>query len=838
MTIPPAATNPQTLREAAIRAASRNWAVFPLSPRTKIPLVPKSEGGRGCLDASCDIATVDAWWERTPDANIGLSCGTPSGVFVVDIDLHLPKVKPKPGQVLVSGVEAWAELLAFHGVIATAIQHTGGGGQQYVFRLPSGREVKNRVGTLLSDGRLAAIDVRSTGGYVVLPPSIHPDGPAYTWLVRMPPADCPAWLLDLVAPIREAPAPAPAAPRPLLGEGPARKYLAKVLDTACAAIASTIEGRHDAINRHAFTVGGWIAGNPGVISEGEAETALVAAGLATGKSEREVRRTVRDALTKGQQTPIAIPERDFPQRAPQRAVDHQDDAWGGPAAEADEPPADVSTKDHGPKVNVTGKQGYAVVLEAWQVLLQDNRFRPVLFRLGGKLARLHHHEGGSAIELCLPIHVQSQLMRSARWMRTRPARRDEPSKAGYIEIPAEGGPPPFIAADLVATPHRDLPVLEQVVYAPVFARDGALLGDPGYHPAEALWYQEPRPITPVPMALSAARALLEDWLADFPFASQADRAHALGLYLLPFVRRLIDGPTPVHLIEAPQPGTGKSLLGQVLMTVAHGRPVPLSPWDAREEERKKTITTFLTTGRQVVFFDNVKGRIESPSFENATTSRRWADRILGVTGEVEVAIHAVWVMTSNNATMSPDMARRSARIRLVRHKPFDPMTARHADIEAWTMEHHSELVSAAVALVMDWLSAGRPPGRASLPTYESWARIVGGILEHAGIVGFLGNREAFLERADPTSAEWIAFFSSWINEAQGASFSVTELLKLADKYEILQRESDGASERARVTRFGAALRSRIDVQYEGRVLKFRRVLGVSNYLLDGTAEVT
>ena len=57
--------------------------------------------------------------------------------------------------------------------------------------------------------------------------------------------------------------------------------------------------------------------------------------------------------------------------------------------------------------------------------------------------------------------------------------------------------------------------------------------------------------------------LLDELLADFPFASQADRANAVAWLLLPLIRPSIDGPTPLHLIEAPIQGTGKGTFGSM-----------------------------------------------------------------------------------------------------------------------------------------------------------------------------------------------------------------------------------------------------------------------------------
>ncbi len=59
--------------DEALAYAKRGWAVFPLRPSSKFPLIPKDEGGRGCLDATTDEQQIRAWWTRQPDANIGLA---------------------------------------------------------------------------------------------------------------------------------------------------------------------------------------------------------------------------------------------------------------------------------------------------------------------------------------------------------------------------------------------------------------------------------------------------------------------------------------------------------------------------------------------------------------------------------------------------------------------------------------------------------------------------------------------------------------------------------------------------------------------------------------------
>jgi hypothetical protein len=105
--------------------------------------------------------------------------------------------------------------------------------------------------------------------------------------------------------------------------------------------------------------------------------------------------------------------------------------------------------------------------------------------------------------------------------------------------------------------------------------DGTLITEPGYHPATRLLYEPTQNFTlppvaerPSPRQIAAARTLLlDDLLGDFPFVGEAERAHALALLLLPFVRPMIPGPTPLHMVEKPAPGTGATLMVDAISIV-------------------------------------------------------------------------------------------------------------------------------------------------------------------------------------------------------------------------------------------------------------------------------
>ncbi|MDE0775233.1 MAG: bifunctional DNA primase/polymerase [Nocardioides sp.] len=75
--------NAPDLPSAADDLISHNVPVFPCVPGGKRPLT-----AHGFQDASTDPTLIGSWWDRWPEANIGVPTGAVSGVDVVDVDVH------------------------------------------------------------------------------------------------------------------------------------------------------------------------------------------------------------------------------------------------------------------------------------------------------------------------------------------------------------------------------------------------------------------------------------------------------------------------------------------------------------------------------------------------------------------------------------------------------------------------------------------------------------------------------------------------------------------------------------------------------------------------------
>jgi hypothetical protein len=293
-----------TLLDAALGYAARGIPVYPIHwprpstggaslgcscPRgrycdrpAKHPLV-----WHGVKDASCDPAQLARWWQRWPDANIGLATGIVFDALDVDglqgmaaLRQHLPTVgRRHPGPLVV----------------------TGGGGWHYWYA-PAGFGNRPPRG-------LTHVDWRGLGGSVLAPPSRHVSGGRYRWLRGLGQAslpEVPAALRVLLEPQQP-----PASPSPPGGFRPAElghPYAQQALAAELAILRrARLRSRNRTLNRCAFKVYRYVAG--GLLDEQETTAALTTVARSIGLGAAEVRRTLASARTAARAFPRGLPAR-------------------------------------------------------------------------------------------------------------------------------------------------------------------------------------------------------------------------------------------------------------------------------------------------------------------------------------------------------------------------------------------------------------------------------------------------------------------------------------------------------------------------------------------------
>lgn len=197
------------LLTGATEYAQHCWKVFPLWG--KVPVIPRAharflvvatcacrEGlvempnplrdckggcgqhGYGLYDATDDVAIVNKSWSG-PYQGCNIGARIPESMLMIDID-------PRHG-----GEQSWADLTAQYGPFpdcATTYSGRGDGGRHLYVRRPPGGLTAQCLGP--------GIDLKTSTGYAVTAPSIHPDsGTPYT-LVGGPVPTPPAWFVELV----------------------------------------------------------------------------------------------------------------------------------------------------------------------------------------------------------------------------------------------------------------------------------------------------------------------------------------------------------------------------------------------------------------------------------------------------------------------------------------------------------------------------------------------------------------------------------------------------------------------------------------------------------------
>lgn len=466
-----------------------------------------------------------------------------------------------------------------------------------------------------------------------------------------------------------------------------------------------------------------------------------------------------------------------------------------------------------PVIVINGRQERDIIADAW-IVLRAVRAQLRLFRQSGALVQIVDDGDGPRILLLDEAAVYGHLVRQADWIKRYP-NRDQVAR-----------PPRTVPRDLLALPDQNLPALIGIVDAPVFAPEGRLLSTPGYDAATKLWYEpsaglEGVVVSPNPTeaeVAEATRLLRQELLCDFPLVAESDAAHAMAALLLPFARGLISGCAPIHLIEAPTPGSGKSLLADLISIVARGRPCEVTTITRDEDESRKKITALLVRGSRIVLIDNVRNELDSAQMSAALTAEVWSDRVLGQTRMLELPNRATWLVTANNPKLSIEIARRSVRIRIEPHeeRPWERREFMHDPIREWAKAERARLVSAALTLVQNWLSKGRPAPDERLGSFESWSTVIGGILKGAGVHGFLEGREDFYAAADTDGQEWKALVEAWDARYGCTPVTASELVALAEENDLLASVLGEKSDTSKRARLGKALARQRDRRFGGR----------------------
>lgn len=408
---------------------------------------------------------------------------------------------------------------------------------------------------------------------------------------------------------------------------------------------------------------------------------------------------------------------------------------------------------------------------------------------GSRLAVVDWSSGRSSVLVARDTDTCAALLRrSVNFCRT-----------GYP--PQQTGVPRAVAAELRTLVPTWLPELAGVSRLPVLSASGdyrprgydassRLLVDPDWDPA----------VVALDSGLSSLETALHRVLwpfSDFPLVD--GWGPLLALLLEPVVRPLtVAANRPLWVVDAPAggQGTGKSLLAQCMSALAAGRSPDVMTLPTSETEVTKCVTAVVRRQKSVQILDNVTGTVRSDALAALATSTVWAGRTLGASDAPSVPLVTTWVLTSNGARLSRDLARRCVFVRLDAGRAVEPSRRTGFKVNqllAYCLDagHRASVVTALTELTRAWLVAGRPGPSARLSpfgSFEGWLRVTGGLLtwldemtgERLSLVAGLDRALKVGASRDSDAGDDRLFLSGWLDTFGTSSVVAADLAALAE----------------------------------------------------------
>jgi hypothetical protein len=406
----------------------------------------------------------------------------------------------------------------------------------------------------------------------------------------------------------------------------------------------------------------------------------------------------------------------------------------------------------------------------------------------------------------------------------------------FVRISAKDGdklavtPPLDVVRDMASLNDCRFPPLIGITEAPVIRPDGTVMNKPGYDSVTNLYYYPatklivpPIPDKPTDSEIKAAIELALEPMCDFPFDCEASRANAIATMFTPILRPMIEGPVPLAIIDKPQAGTGASLLAEVISLIATGRAAAMMTAQKDDEGWRKAITSLLIKGQLVVTIDNVEYDLFTPSLAAILTATSYQDRLLGRSEMVTLPNRTTWIATGNNIRLRGDLPRRCIWVRMdaktARPWQRDLKGFKHPRLIEWVSNERGGILAAILTIVRAWVVAGMPEaqGMPNLGGYESYCRIVGGVMAFMGVSGFLANLDAMYNETDTETPQWEGFLETWHESLKDKALTTAELINhLNNNAELRAALPDiiaDTSTRNYVRRLGNALAKKKGVRF-------------------------
>lgn len=477
-----------------------------------------------------------------------------------------------------------------------------------------------------------------------------------------------------------------------------------------------------------------------------------------------------------------------------------------------------------PVIVVNNRQLRDITKDALTALYEANELNPKIFTRGGNLVRVSIDEKQNPyIDPLTESALRGLLTRAADFVKVNINAKGE---VGETEV----SPPLDVVCDTLSLREWQLPPLLSITEVPVIRSDGTIVKKIGYDATTCLYYHPapelrvpPVPDTPTKNDVKAAKDLILEVICNFPFDSEASGGNAVAAMLTPIVRPMIDGLVPLAVFDKPQPGTGASLLADVVALISTGQTAGMLGGQRKEEEWRKAITAVLLHGRSVIVIDNVDGFLYSTSLATVLTARVWRDRILGRNEEVLLPNLSIWIANGNNIRLLGDLPRRAYRVRLDAQlaQPWLRRSSefKHPDLIKWVKEKRGDIIAAMLTVARSWVVAGKPAPQdlITIGSFENFCEVLEGILSFMGVKGFLQNLQQMYTEMDVETPQWENFLEAWQEIFGDSGVTVAEVARHLNENDgfaaTLPDSLADKDEKGHSRKLGNALARRTDVRF-------------------------
>jgi hypothetical protein len=269
---------------------------------------------------------------------------------------------------------------------------------------------------------------------------------------------------------------------------------------------------------------------------------------------------------------------------------------------------------------------------------------------------------------------------------------------------------------LKCTPaHELLLPIQLVTAAPVFIEQDSTVKilPRGYHATQGGIYVT-RDYAIKEMHLTEAAEMIKSLSNDYRFVSESDRSRFTAGFLAPALRQggLIAGDFPLLVHEADQPQSGKTYTHRVLCGIYNEAPAVIT---FSEDKRsinspEEQLSKGMIEGRSFILFENTRGPINSQLTESAICGAGRVTCRIAYMAPIEVKTDKItWLLSSNKASTTPDLAARSL-ITQMRKQPTGHAYRTYEDGRGLLEEtrHNPDYLSAILAIVKEWVAKGKP----------------------------------------------------------------------------------------------------------------------------------